>query len=351
MQTTLDRLAIALLPGFTPRLGAILLSRREPAEVLAEPDAHKEIPVAARRDIRTGAARARAEREWRRAEREGIRVVGAHEDAYPPWLRQIPDPPLVLFVRGTLVPGEGERAVAVVGSRSATASGLALAGSLARDLARAGLAVVSGLARGIDTAAHRGALEGGGRTIAVLGSGLLRVYPVDNAGLVDRICERGAVVSEFALDASPHKRHFPWRNRVIAGWGRGVVVVEAGEKSGALITARLALDGGREVMAVPGHPFVAAAAGTNDLLRKSGASPVRHAADVLEQLEIDALPTAAADAPEDDVLRTMRRDVPASLEEIAARSGRPVPELLSRLGALELRERVRRLPGPLFVRS
>lgn len=351
LQTTLDRLALALVPGLTPRIGAVLARRASPDEVLKEPVAHSDLlPGAAVADIRKGSALARAEAQWRRAEALGAWVVGLDEAAYPDWLRRIHDAPPVLFVRGTLLAGEGERSVSVVGSRAATTHGRAFARSLARDLAQAGLTVVSGLARGIDAAAHRGALEGGGRTIAVLGSGLGRIYPPENASLAEEIGASGAVVSEFGLDAGPFKSHFPRRNRVIAGWGRAVVVVEAGEKSGALITARLGLDEGREVMAVPGHPFVPAAAGCNALLR-DGAALVRNAGDVLSELDLERPPSRADVVPEDDVLAALRPDVPSSLEQIAATSGRSVPELLARLGALEVAARVRRLPGPRFVRS
>jgi DNA processing protein len=212
------------------------------------------------------------------------------------------------------------------------------------------LTVVSGLARGIDAAAHRGALEVSGRTVAVLGSGHGRLYPSEHRELAKTIAdEGGAVVSEFPFEEEPRKGHFPRRNRVIAGWGRGVVVVEAGDRSGALITARLALDEGREVMAVPGHPTWPGAAGTNRLLR-DGAAVVRHAGDVLHEFGLAACPQEEPQA-DDDVLAVLRKDAPSSVEEIASRCGRRLPDLLSRLGELELTARVRRLPGPLFVRS
>jgi DNA processing protein len=256
----------------------------------------------------------------------------------------------VLFVRGALLKDEGERAVALVGSRAATAQGLTFARALGRGLAEAGVTVVSGLARGIDAAAHRGALEAEGRTVAVLGSGHGRLYPRENEDLARAIAARGgAVVSEFPVDTRPWKGNFPRRNRVIAGWGRGVVVVEAGERSGALITARLALEEGRDVLAVPGHPTWPGAAGTNALLR-DGAVLVRHAGDILEEIGLGARSPAEMRA-DDDVLAVLRHDTPSSVEEIAARCDRELPELLSRLGELELTSRVRRLPGSLFVRS
>jgi DNA processing protein len=348
-KTTFDRLTLVLLPGFTPRIGAAVLARGPLEDTLARPADYGDLlPRAARAALASGEARRRAEAEERRAAAACVRVVGSEEPEYPPWLRQAYDAPPVLFVQGRLAPGEGERAVAVVGCRAATPRGLTFARRLARDLAAAGITVVSGLARGIDGAAHAGALEGGGRTVAVLGSGLLRVYPSEHARLAQAVAATGALVSEFPLETGPFKANFPRRNRIIAGWGRAVVVVEAGERSGALITADLALDGGRDVMAVPGHPSVEMAAGTNALLRK-GAALVRDAADVLAELNLEGPSDEAV--PRDAVLAALRRDVPSSIEEVAARSGRAVPELLARLGVLELEARVRRLPGALFVRS
>lgn len=349
--TTLDRLTLTLLPGLGPRGRRDLLARGPLTDVLARPGEHADLlPPAARRALLSGAARRQAESERSRATARGLRLVGSDEPDYPEWLARTYDPPPVLFVRGELVPGEGERSVAVVGSRAASPQGLTFARALARDLAGAGLTVVSGLARGIDTAAHRGALEARGRTVAVLGSGLERVYPSENASVAEAIATAGgALVSELPLETRPWKGNFPRRNRVIAGWGRAVVVVEAGERSGALITARLALEEGREVMAVPAHPTWAGAAGTNALLR-DGAALVRHAGDVLEALGLESRP-AVEEGSEDEILAAVRRDAPSSVEEIATRCGRALPELLARLGELELAARVRRLPGPLFVRS
>lgn len=281
-----------------------------------------------------------------------IRVVRRDEADYPEWLRRIYDPPALLWTRGRLVAGEGERAVAVVGSRSATPLGLAFARTLAADLAAAGLTVVSGLARGIDTAAHQGALEAGGRTVAVLGSGLDALYPRENAALARAIARDGAVVSEFPPGTGPWKQNFPRRNRTIAGWARATVVVEAGEKSGALHTARAALEEGRDVLAVPGHPSLPGCAGTNALLR-DGAALVRDAGDVLAELGLAPAGPAARATPaaNDPVLDAMQRAAPASIDELATRTALPMPELLVRLSVLELAGRVRRLPGALFVRS
>jgi DNA processing protein len=221
---------------------------------------------------------------------------------------------------------------------------------MARDLAAWGATVVSGLARGIDTAAHEGALEASGRTVAVLGCGLDRTYPAENERLAGRIASAGAVVSEFPLGAPPLPEHFPRRNRVIAGWSRAVVVVEAAARSGALNTARCAADEGRDVLAVPGHPTQLASAGTNQLIR-DGAGLVRSAIDVAHELGLEPPATAAAaKPPADPLLGALAGDAPATLEELRARSGLETGALLARLTDLELRDVVRRLPGPLFVR-
>jgi DNA processing protein len=281
----------------------------------------------------------------------GIRQVARQDGDYPVWLSRIYAPPPVLWVRGRLAAREGEHAVAIVGARAATRAGLAFARLLAADLAAAGLTIVSGLARGIDTAAHQGALDAAGRTVAVLGSGLDRVYPSENAGLARAITRDGAVVSEFPPGTEPWKGNFPRRNRTIAGWARAVIVVEAGEKSGALLTARAALEEGRDVMAVPAHPTLPSAAGTNALLR-DGAALVRDAGDVLSELGLARSPAGAPVCEQHSpLLAAFVRGAPTSLEEIAARIALPVPELLARLSELELAGRLRRLPGGCFVRS
>ncbi len=350
MDETFDLLTIALLPGAGARTARDLSARGPLRAALAHPEDHGDLlSPSARSALRTGAARRRAQAELEKARQLGVRVVGRDEADFPERLRRIYDPPAVLYVRGTVVPDEGDRAVAVVGSRAASSQGRVLARAMARDLAQAGLTIVSGLARGIDTAAHRGALEGGGRTVAVLGSGLDQLYPAENADLAADIARRGAVVSEFPLGSPPDRKHFPRRNRLIAGWGRAVVVAEAAEKSGALLTAHAALEEGREVMAVPGHPSQPGSGGTNQLIR-DGAVLVRGARDVAEELGVELTKGEEA-VLDDDVLRALARDVPRSLEELQARCGRALPELLSHLSILEVGARVRPLPGPLFVRS
>ncbi len=293
--------------------------------------------------------RTRAREEQDRAAANGIRVLSRLESGYPEGLRSLFDPPLVLFVQGAVDACGTRPVVAIVGSRDATARGRSLAFALGRDLARAGVVVVSGLARGIDTAAHEGALAGQGVTVAVQGRGLDAVYPAENAPLARRIVAGGgAIVSEYALGVPPRPFHFPRRNRILAGLARAVVVVEAVEKSGALVTARLALDAGRDVLAVPGHPFDPRARGTNALIR-DGAGLARDAQDV-----IDALGLATAPAPEtrsDALLDAIPPGQAVSLEDLAERSGIAVPALLARLSELELLGRISRMPGALFVRA
>jgi DNA processing protein len=342
-------LVLALLPGVRPR-AARELRRRGLEEALAHPGEHRDLlPAQARRQLANGEAARRAESEARLASAAGIEIVGLGERAYPRHLAETYDPPIVLYVRGTIEPDAGDSSLAIVGSRSASSPGRALARCMARELAAAGFVIVSGLARGIDAAAHLGALDAAGRTVAVLGCGLDRVYPPEHAALAARIAESGALVSEFPLGTPPLPGHFPRRNRLIAGWGRAVVVVEAGARSGTLGTVRHAIDEGREVMAVPGHPSQAGAAGVNAMIR-DGAALVRDASDVAGELRV-TLPRAAPSRGGERLLGLLRRDAPQSLEELQDRSGLRVQELLSRLGALELAARVERLPGPLFVRS
>jgi len=354
VDSTIDLLTTSLLPGVRAASLRELCARGPLAAALAHPAQHADLLcAAARARLASGEALEAARAQLALAQRHGVRIVGRDEPEYPRYLREIYDPPAVLWVRGTLRADEGPVSLAVVGSRACTPGGAALARGLSAELAAAGVVIVSGLARGIDAAAHQGALDAGGRSVAVLGSGLDCLYPRDHAALADALCERGALVSEFPLGTTARPRNFPQRNRVLAGWGRGVLVVEAAERSGALITARAALDEGREVFAVPGHPGAPAAAGTNALLR-DGARLVRGASDLAQDLgwSLPARePAAGIDRPMDAVLEALRGDQPASLDELAGQLGWPTPVLLARLSTLELESRIRRLPGSLYVRA
>jgi DNA processing protein len=350
VETTFDLLTLALVPGLTPRAACELLSRGPLAETLSRPWEQADlVGRAGAGALASGASRRVAEAELRAARGHGVDIVGCDDERYPLWLRRTHTPPLVLWVKGALDPDEGARSLAVVGSRASSPLGHAFARRLAEDLAAAGIVVVSGLARGIDSAAHRGALDASGRTVAVLGSGLDRVYPPENAALAALVAKGGALVSEFPLGSRPWKSNFPRRNRTIAGWARGVVVIEAGERSGALSTVRAALDEGREVMAVPGHPADPQSEGTNRLLR-DGAALVRGPDDVLAELGIER-PRVREREPADEVLKAVPRDVPRSVDEIQERTGLAMPALLARLAALELEGALDRLPGALYLRS
>jgi DNA processing protein len=311
------------------------------------------------RTTRGGDAQRLLVEELRRAERALVRIVTLEDVGYPGQLRTIADPPPVLYVRGTL---EGlEPAVAIVGSRRASAYGLQCAERLAADLAVRGVTVISGLAIGIDGAAHRGALRAGGRTLAVLGSGLSHLYPPEHEDLAKQIVERGAVVSEYPMETQPWPPNFPRRNRIISGLSLGVVVVEAAQRSGALITAGCALEQGREVFAVPGPMSAVTSQGTHQML-KEGARLVTSVDDILEELRLVPLPISsdAAEGSATDVrLPELEQAVFAcvdggessDIDAIASRSGLAMPAVSSALLHLELKRLVRQLPGKRFIRK
>ena len=272
------------------------------------------------------------------------------DEAYPRSLLDTADPPSLLYVRGDpalLAPP----ALAVVGSRNATPGGLQTAENFAKALAGSGLTIVSGLALGIDAAAHRGALAAGGRTVAVIGTGIDRLYPARNRDLALAIAEHGAIVSEFPLGTPALAPNFPRRNRIISGLARGVLVVEAAPQSGSLITARLAAEQGREVFAIPGSIHSPVARGCHQLI-KQGAKLVETAQDVLEELNWHASPPVLHDpAPtaEDPLLAALGHD-PCGLDELVERTGRPADELLTALLSLELAGQVATLPGNRYQR-
>jgi DNA processing protein len=270
---------------------------------------------------------------------KGLRFVGRTSRAFPPLLRAVHDPPPGLFLRGAAEPDLlSQPAVAIVGARACSGYGASVARSLARELAAAGLIVVSGLARGVDAEAHRGALEAGGVTVAVLGCGVDRDYPAAHAELARRVAERGLVVAEYAPGVAPAPWRFPARNRIIAGLCAATVVVEARERSGALITADLALEEGREVFAVPGEITSGLSAGTNDLL-KLGAAPLTRADDVLSCFGIEPEPKLHAAAS------PLLEHLPATADELVRLMGTPAPEIARALVELELAGRVSAADG------
>jgi len=290
------------------------------------------------------------------ARQQAIAIITLQDAAYPSRLKTIHDPPPALYVRGTLVP-EDDLALAIVGAREATPYGVEVAERFAADLAAAGVTVVSGLARGIDTAAHRGALRVGGRTIAVVGSGLAHRYPRDHARCAEEIAQAGAVISEFPLSAPPRPAHFPQRNRLISGLSLGVLIVEAGARSGALITASCAAEQGREVFAVPGKITSALSEGTHALL-KDGARLVTGVGDICEELHLSfapvrgvTLPTRAALAADAQRVLALLSDEPLHVDAIAAASGFAPGALASLVLQLELQSLVRQWPGQRYTKS
>lgn len=276
--------------------------------------------------------------------RSGFRFLPFWDAVFPPLLAALADPPVALFIKGevAVLP-----AAAVVGARRASPYGREVAEHLGRELAAGGACVVSGMARGVDAAAHRGALAAGGPTVAVWGAGCDRVYPGEHAALADEIAGHGAIVTEYPPGSPPFAHHFPERNRIIAGLARVTVVVEADERSGALVTARLALDEGREVMAVPGSIFSRLSVGPNGLLR-AGAAPVLAAADVLAVLGLDAPPVTGGGEP--PILACLPAGEAASADHVSAVAGQPISRVLEELLTLELSGWVAREPDGRYRR-
>jgi DNA processing protein len=307
-------------------------------------------------------------RDWDKLEEQlarqrsaGVEMVTQDDPRFPIRLKEIPYPPLYLFIRGTLAPEDG-LAVAMVGTRGASYYGLKASRRLAGGLAARGITLVSGLARGIDTAAHQGALEMNGRTLAVLGCGLDVVYPPENRKLYQEIPEHGALVSEFPLGTPPEARNFPIRNRIISGLALGVVVIEAGVSSGTTITVRYALDQNREVFAVPGPIDSPTSLGPHRLIQE-GAKLVQDVEDILQELPGLKKPSGPLFAPaatenrvaevtrplpEDPILPLLGSE-PVQLEELVNGSHLPVKDILTRLTLLELQGLVKELPGKCYV--
>jgi DNA processing protein len=291
------------------------------------------------------------ERELERLERMKVRVLTISDAGYPGMLRTIPDPPTVLFRKGDLNPSPNT--LAVVGTRKATFEDMHLAETASATLSSLGVTVVSGLARGIDASAHRGALTGKGKTVAVIGSGMDICYPAENRVLYNSIAEEGAIFSEYGLGEPPLRHHFPERNRLIAGLAKAILVVEAPVKSGALITARLGLDYGREVMAVPGSPFAEGHTGTNALI-KEGARLVGSAADIITACfpDLDVPCEKQIDMDQDEAyiyrLVSLRK---IHVDEIIETSNMETKNVMAVLTRLVMKEALRELPGGHYIRT
>ena len=302
----------------------------------------------------------RADQEMKRLEKTGFSVLTILDDGYPACLREIFDPPLVLYYAGKM-DVLNKPAVSIVGARRPTPYGRAVAERLAQDLSTKGLAIVSGMARGIDSIAHWGALKEG-QTIAVLGSGLQWIYPKENKPLFEKIIENGLVLSEYSLKTPPLKYHFPKRNRIIGGLSLGVVVVEGTKKSGSLITARLALEEGREVMAVPGNITSGLSEGPNRLI-KEGAKIVESWIDVVEELPLpvkekilSAEKKAVKELPplskeEKGIYELLSPDSLVSVDELVEQANLSVSEVLTLLLGLEFKDLVDQRPGKFYQRK
>lgn len=365
-----DLLALHLVPGIGPRLSAALLRKFGSAAMVKQAGVHELLgiphlgPATAAR-LHEALASRDVETELADIERFGVHLVRQGQPDYPRPLMTIAVPPRFLYVRGSLLERD-EKAVAIVGSRSCTGNGRRVAEQLAFDMASAGYTVVSGLARGIDACAHRGALKAKGRTIAVLAGGLSKIYPPEHAELAEEVVAAGALVTESPMRMEPMASMFPIRNRIISGLCRGVVLVEAAEMSGALITARHALEQDREVFAVPGPVDSPASAGTLKLLR-DGAKLIRNADDLLEDLGATSPLFAAADHGPNRPQRERAFEPPAGLDKVQTRiweflaEARTVDDLAREvdqsiaamsglLMTLELKKVIRRLPGNVYER-
>lgn len=295
--------------------------------------------------------RAAAERECSALEKSGARLVTCLAEDYPAPLLEIPDPPPYLYVKGEM--RREEPAIAVVGSRRASGYGKLTTERLSEELAARGITIVSGMARGIDTAAHRGAVRAAGRTVGVLGCGIDVVYPPENRDLFQAIIEKGALISECPMGTPPLAENFPRRNRIISGLSSGVLVVEAAENSGSLITAQMALEQGRDVFAVPGNINSTISRGTNRLI-KQGAKLVESVDDILEELPArrrERVPSCAdlGLSPEEASLYGMLEDAPLHIDDIIVRSALTVGDVSAILLRLELKGAVQQLPGKYFT--
>jgi len=294
------------------------------------------------------------EQEYEQLQKSGCQFFTFFDSDYPNYLKQIYDPPLILFYKGH-PPKKETKALAIVGTRRATRYGKTITDKLATPLAKAGFTIVSGLARGIDTQAHRSALATNGQTWAVLGCGLDTVYPWENKTLFEQICETGAVLSEYPLGTPPLAVNFPGRNRIITGLSQGTIIVQCSQKSGAMISARYALEQNREVFAVPGNVDLPQSAGPN-LLIKQGAKLVENAEDVLEEFAIAYAPKITAQAeieltPIEKQITDQLTTDPLSFDLLVNQCGLPLSRLSEQLLVLELKDVIKQLPGKYYVRN
>jgi len=293
------------------------------------------------------------EKIWEQIARQGIQILTWEDEAYPSRLKEIDQPPPVLYVRGEYLP-EDAFAVALVGTRRVTPYGRQITEEIAAFLAANGMTVISGLARGVDAIAHTAALKAGGRTLGILGSGVDRIYPPEHRALAEQMMERGAIISDYAPGTPPEASNFPPRNRIISGLSLAVVVIEAGETSGALITAEFAAEQGREVFAVPGSILAPQSKGTNKLIQQ-GALPLLNASDLMQALNLTrvgeqkaARKALPADAVEAQLLAVLGEQ-PVHVDELRNQTGLPIEKVSATLTLMELKGMVRQVGGMHYV--
>jgi DNA processing protein len=370
-----DWIALNMIRGIGPRTANQLINRfGSPAQIFAASRLALEtagLNPETIQELHDSEILDKAGAEIERLEKLNARVITLEDEEYPQLLREIYDPPIALYVRGDLKTCCAQPCLAIVGSRRCSTYGINAAQSLSRDLVTQGLTIVSGMARGIDAAAHRGALEAQGLTVAIVGTGLETTYPKEHRRLEEEIAASGAVVSEFPLGTPPLPQNFPYRNRVLSGLCFGVLVVEAAEHSGSLITARLANEQGREVFAVPGNITSQTSFGPNYLI-KDGAKLVQHWRDVVEELprevkeKIFGIERPAPDEAqsnvqpifevvdlsesEHQVLGLLAPDSPSHIDQLLISSGMNSSELMNALLGLEMKDRIKQLPGKSFIR-
>jgi len=372
-----DWIALNMTPGVGPRVTARLLEhfgsaeaifdapRRELALLRLTPETIESI---AKRELH-----ARAEAEIEKVRKLGGDLLVLDDGVYPALLRETYDPPVTLYMKGAWAECLERPCIAIVGSRRCSTYGQNAALMLSRELAQRGVTIVSGMARGIDAAAHRGALEAGGRTVGVMGTGLDQIYPRDHKKLAEEILNKGALVTQFPLGTPPVSENFPYRNRVISGLSLGVIVVEAAENSGSLITARLAMEQNREVFAVPGNITSRNSFGTNYLIKGAGAKLVQQWQDIASELPaeiaaqllpppskkkkkgelVDQLQLAPSDLNDYErvVFKLLMTDTPQQIDTLAEITKLSISQLTRALLTLEMRELIRALPGKCFVRK
>ncbi|HSB09762.1 MAG TPA: DNA-processing protein DprA [Blastocatellia bacterium] len=366
-----DWIALSFVIGVGSRTAAMLIDEfGSPASVF-EAGVRSLESAGLKRDtidgIKNKEPREKASREIEELGKLGADALVLKDERYPRLLRETYDPPIVIYCVGRFEAALSQPAIAMVGSRRCSTYGRNVAEKLARELAERGVTIISGLARGIDSAAHRGALEAGGLTVGVMGTGLDAVYPKENWKLAARIAEQGALVTEFPLATPPVSQNFPFRNRVISGLSFGVLVVEGAERSGSLITARLAYEQGRDVFAVPGNITSAKSFGPNYLI-KDGAKLVQTWRDVIEELpaaekasilaaergeqrfEQAGIDVVALSDSERKVLTMLKPDEPVHIDQLIAKAGLGSGDLMGALLKLEMLDRIRQLPGKSFVR-